>query len=219
MREEVPRCEDEQCRGLVKPGIVFFGEQLPRAFFENRDLPAEADLCIVLGTSLSVQPFAGLPGSVAEGVPRVLVNMEQVGGLGTRPDDVLVLGDCDSGVRKLAEGAGWGEELERAWAMTAPEKASWRRMEEERLRGRSEEERLEEEVQMMIREVEEAVERGKKQQELAEKTGLVDAKRVANRAVVAGEHIDLEKIMRPTTADDGGGLGHVFPWLARKSSL
>ncbi len=68
--KQVPRCSDASCNGLVKPDIVFFGEQLPQDFFLNRTLPAAADLCIVMGTSLSVQPFAGLPGTCAEGVPR-----------------------------------------------------------------------------------------------------------------------------------------------------
>ncbi|KAH8098069.1 NAD+ binding protein [Aureococcus anophagefferens] len=47
--------------GLVKPDIVFFGEGLPRRFFElaNRDLP-RCRLLLVIGTSLSVQPFASL---------------------------------------------------------------------------------------------------------------------------------------------------------------
>ncbi|KAF2802147.1 NAD-dependent deacetylase sirtuin-2, partial [Mytilinidion resinicola] len=118
--KRVPRCVDAACNGLVKPEIVFFGEQLPREFFENRELPREADLCIVMGTSLSVQPFAGLPSLCREETPRVLINMEQVGGIGSRADDVLVLGDCDAGVRKLAEAAGWLEELEALWARTAP---------------------------------------------------------------------------------------------------
>ncbi len=52
---------------------------------------------------------------------RVLINSERVGGLGSRPDDVLILGDCDTGVRKLAEALGWLEELEAAWAKTQPE--------------------------------------------------------------------------------------------------
>lgn len=78
----------------------------------NRTLPAAADLAIIMGTSLTVQPFASLPGFCSEGVPRLLVNSERVGGLGSRPDDVLLLGDCDEGVRKLASAIGWLEELE-----------------------------------------------------------------------------------------------------------
>ncbi|KAI9799106.1 MAG: hypothetical protein M1825_004873 [Sarcosagium campestre] len=121
---EVPRCKNSPCNGLVKPGIVFFGEPLPEEFHRNRSLPAQADLCIVLGTSLTVQPFASLPGFAVEGVPRVLINLERVGSLGSRADDVLILGDCDSGVRKLASAIGWLEELEELWAKTSPKDAA-----------------------------------------------------------------------------------------------
>ncbi|KAK1081622.1 Sir2 histone deacetylase Hst2 [Friedmanniomyces endolithicus] len=115
--KEIPRCHE--CKGLVKPEIVFFGEQLPQAFFENRMLPAQSDLCIVLGTSLTVQPFASLPDATRGHTPRVLINKERVGGLGNGTDDVLLLGDCDDGVKKLAEACGWLEDLEKLWAETA----------------------------------------------------------------------------------------------------
>lgn len=116
--KEIPRCHE--CGGLVKPEIVFFGEQLPEAFFANRMLPSQADLCIVMGTSLTVQPFASLPQMTREQTPRVLINKERVGGIGSGADDVLILGDCDDGVRKLAKACGWLEDLEALWARTAP---------------------------------------------------------------------------------------------------
>ena len=122
-RNEVPYCLTPQCNGLVKPDIVFFGEQLPEHFHQNRTLPAQADLCIVMGTSLSVQPFASLPGFCAEGVPRLLINKERVGGLGSRADDVLLLGECDAGVRRLASALGWLDELEALWTKTNLEKS------------------------------------------------------------------------------------------------
>ena len=65
-----------------------------------------------------MQPFASLPTFVSENTPRVLINQERVGGLGSRADDVLVLGDCDAGVRKLADALGWREELEEMWVAT-----------------------------------------------------------------------------------------------------
>ncbi|KAL8721773.1 MAG: hypothetical protein Q9225_001622 [Loekoesia sp. 1 TL-2023] len=111
-RHQVPHCIHSACGGLVKPDIVFFGEALPEDFHRNRTLPSSADLAIVMGTSLTVQPFASLPGFCAEGVPRVLLNLERVGGLGSRADDVLLLGDCDQGVQKLASALGWLEDLE-----------------------------------------------------------------------------------------------------------
>ncbi|KAK4039347.1 DHS-like NAD/FAD-binding domain-containing protein [Parachaetomium inaequale] len=131
-RGEVPKCEREGqaqgvdgeagaeaekgvCGGLVKPDIVFFGEALPRAFFDSSGMAKEADLILVMGTSLQVHPFAGLPNMAEEETPRVLFNLEQVGSFGTRADDVMVLGDCDAGVRRLAEELGWRDELEKAW--------------------------------------------------------------------------------------------------------
>ena len=68
--KDVPHCLIPQCNGLVKPDIIFFGEQLPEEFLRNVSLLPAADLCIVMGTSLSVHPFASLPSLCSEGVPR-----------------------------------------------------------------------------------------------------------------------------------------------------
>ena len=84
----------------------------------------------MLGTSLAVQPFAGLVGKVGPCTPRLLINRERVGERGTaggrglgRPfdferaqphsNDVLYLGDCDAAVRELATALGWQADLER----------------------------------------------------------------------------------------------------------
>ncbi|KAM5446087.1 Sir2 histone deacetylase Hst2 [Microsporum audouinii] len=150
---DIPSCTE--CKGLVKPDIVFFGEALPENFFANRDVPAQADLCIVMGTSLSVQPFASLPSLCREETPRVLVNLEQAGSLGSRADDVLILGDCDSGVRRLAEALGWLEELEKLWAETCPEKD--KQGHEQRKEPETQDERLHDEVDRLSAEVESAL--------------------------------------------------------------
>lgn len=125
---EVPRCTDKKCDGLVKPDIVFFGEALPESFYNNRHVPGQADMAFIMGTSLTVHPFAGLPDLVREDCPRVLFNMERVGSLGTLADDVLVLGDCDSGVRKLADELGWADELEAEWRRVVGEKEASRQL-------------------------------------------------------------------------------------------
>ncbi|KAI3392318.1 hypothetical protein diail_5869 [Diaporthe ilicicola] len=135
LQGDVPRCVDAKCDGLVKPDIVFFGEQLPEQFHKNRHVPSNGDLVLVMGTSLTVQPFASLPELAQEETPRVLFNLERVGSLGTRADDVLVLGDCDSGVRKLADELGWGGELEATWRKIVGDKEAERQL-------RSAEERL-----------------------------------------------------------------------------
>ncbi|KAK3336090.1 DHS-like NAD/FAD-binding domain-containing protein [Cercophora scortea] len=114
-RAEVPRCTRPNCKGLVKPDIVFFHEALPSLFYDRIHMADTADLALVMGTSLQVHPFASLPEQVPTHVPRVLFNLERVGSLGSHADDVLVLGDCDTGVRKLADALGWREELEAEW--------------------------------------------------------------------------------------------------------
>jgi NAD-dependent deacetylase sirtuin 2 len=57
--DSLPTCE--KCNGVVKPDIVFFGEDLPSRFFfcVEEDFP-KCDLLIILGSSLVVQPFASL---------------------------------------------------------------------------------------------------------------------------------------------------------------
>ncbi|KAK6603461.1 Sir2 family protein [Botrytis cinerea] len=85
-------CLVPQCGGLVKPDIVHCdGHQLECSAIRNI-----ADPC-------------------PETVPRLLFNMISVGDIGSRLDDVAILGDCDSGVRKLADALGWRDELEELW--------------------------------------------------------------------------------------------------------
>ncbi len=62
----VPRCKCErdtlgECRGVIRPDVVLYGEALPAGAFERaEDEISAADLLIVGGTSLSVYPAAGL---------------------------------------------------------------------------------------------------------------------------------------------------------------
>jgi hypothetical protein len=135
----IPHCQ--ACgTGVVKPDIVFFGESLPKRYFDlsHADLP-QADLLLVFGTSLKVQPFASLVRDVVDECPRVLINRERVGEavpFGSDDDfqfqrsggfvfdgptayrDVFVEGDVQQSVLKLAELCGWKDDLQRlmqAW--------------------------------------------------------------------------------------------------------
>ncbi|XP_070283368.1 NAD-dependent protein deacetylase sirtuin-3, mitochondrial isoform X3 [Myotis yumanensis] len=111
MGDRVPRCT--VCTGVVKPDIVFFGEALPQRFLLHVvDFPV-ADLLLILGTSLQVEPFASLSEAVRSSVPRVFMNQEAAGSLAWRPRsrDVLQLGELVDGVDKLVELLGWTEEL------------------------------------------------------------------------------------------------------------
>ena len=59
--DKVPTCTESDCDGIVKPDIVFFREGLPKRFFQlvSTDFK-QCDLLIIMGTSLTVQPFASL---------------------------------------------------------------------------------------------------------------------------------------------------------------
>lgn len=53
-----PRC---RCGGLLRPGVVWFGEQLPETEWQRACLAsARAELFLVIGTSAIVYPAAGL---------------------------------------------------------------------------------------------------------------------------------------------------------------
>jgi NAD-dependent histone deacetylase SIR2 len=78
----------------------------------------EADLLIVMGTSLTVQPFASLAQRVDDSCPRVLINLDRVGDFGSRSDDVVLLGKCDDIVRDLCKELGWEDELIKLWHET-----------------------------------------------------------------------------------------------------
>ncbi|GAO52740.1 NAD-dependent deacetylase sirtuin-2 [Saitoella complicata NRRL Y-17804] len=102
----VPTCH--KCASYVKPNITFFGENLPGAFFASLPSLGEADLAIVIGTSLTVYPFAGLVKKVR--CPRVLINMQCVGDF-DEEEDVVWEGACDQGVEELCAELGWTKEL------------------------------------------------------------------------------------------------------------
>ena len=128
-KDEIPTCTKENCKGYVKPDIVFFGENLPERFFKCMESDfKKCDLLIIMGTSLAVQPFASLVDQVGDSCPRVLINMEKVGGASDlarivgggglmfdQPGnfrDVAMLGACDESCRTMAEKLGWAWDLE-----------------------------------------------------------------------------------------------------------
>jgi NAD-dependent deacetylase sirtuin 2 len=133
--DRIPQCQT--CKdGHVKPDIVFFGEDLPERFFtlSKQDFP-EADLLIVMGTSLTVFPFAGLISKVGTKVPRVLINRDPVGaatpmmlmrghlgfdfGGNLNSRDVALLGDCQDTVDILVKELGWEEDFKTLMASSS----------------------------------------------------------------------------------------------------
>lgn len=69
----------EKHGGLVKPDIVFFGENLPERFFHHteEDFP-QCDLLIVMGTSLQVEPFASLVDTVSRGALQLYTTLQVI---------------------------------------------------------------------------------------------------------------------------------------------
>ena len=229
----VPLCTRPSCSGLVKPDIVFFGEALPESFHRNRGLPAVADLAIVMGTSLTVQPFASLPSFVSEDTPRLMINQERVGGLGSRPDDVLVLGDCDAGVRKLADALGWREELEETWAATkkaSPPDSDRKPIAAEKVKHQ----KLEDELDKLTRDIDQSLKLSEKhvhttkEQLDKEKTDRAVSTEKAAAADERGQTAEdtggkpaknKPILLLPETVQDGeGSIDHVFGHVKSKST-
>ncbi|CAF1024886.1 unnamed protein product [Brachionus calyciflorus] len=131
IKNKIPKCEN--CSNTIKPDVVLFGEGLPKEFWDFMNDFGKCKLLIIMGTSLVVQPFAGLAGQVDADCPRVLINRDPVGDSGMfgslitnvfnlNPDfgsksnsnrDVFLQGDCDEMCWKLAEKLGWKEDLEK----------------------------------------------------------------------------------------------------------
>ncbi|XP_075262890.1 NAD-dependent protein deacetylase sirtuin-2-like [Convolutriloba macropyga] len=144
--EGVPTCDKKEgCLGLIKPDVVLFGEALPRRYaqYSNSDM-GRCDLLIIMGTSLQVYPFCGLPHYTQPSCPRLLINLMKVGQDPDVPSgwfirkmmgikdpgldfdsshayrDVFVQTTCDAGVEKLASLLGWTDELNKLTAEVKP---------------------------------------------------------------------------------------------------
>jgi len=195
--KQVPHCTQGSCGGLVKPDIVFFGEALPPLFHASRFSVVEADLCFVMGTSLTVQPFASLPQLVNDDAQRVLINQECVGSFGSRPADILLLDDCDDAVRDIAKACGWLGELQRLWAATTLVETQ----KEEQAEHMSRDELLERDVDRLTRDIDQVL---KISQDHKDSTTADLAKR--DEAKERADGVLLEP-----------HLAHVFPHLKKPS--
>lgn len=73
---EVPKCK--KCNGVLKPEITFFGEALPmHALLESEKHAREADLMLVLGSSLTVYPAAAMPELTLRSGGKIVIVNEQ----------------------------------------------------------------------------------------------------------------------------------------------
>ncbi len=103
-----------KCGKPCKPDIVFFGENLPKRYFEHEnELVDSCDLLVIMGSSLVVTPFCNLAVSIGKDVPRLIINRELPEMLEShkRAGDVFMPGDCDESVAKLVRLVGWEKEF------------------------------------------------------------------------------------------------------------
>ena len=73
--ERPPKCD---CGGLLKPDVVLFGERLPEAaMLRAQSLAEDSDVFLAIGSSLSVEPAAGLPRTAARrGATLAIANLD-----------------------------------------------------------------------------------------------------------------------------------------------
>lgn len=76
--KDLPRCQEPSCGGLLRPHVVWFGEDLDSIVMAAaEDELAKCDMCLVVGTSSVVHPAAMFAPKVASrGVPVAEFNLE-----------------------------------------------------------------------------------------------------------------------------------------------
>ena len=100
-------CDDPDCKGKLKDTIVSFGEKLPtRAIKESQKAVAEADLTIVFGSSLCVEPAGTLAMETSvTGGRVVIVNQRET----PYEEDIVlrIYSPCDRVLKRLGELLGY----------------------------------------------------------------------------------------------------------------
>jgi NAD-dependent SIR2 family protein deacetylase len=111
----------QSCNSPCKPKVVFYGEGLPKEFFNRQNELIDSDLCFIMGSSLKVYPFAYLPFTINKNAWRLVINRERVGeentwnsfqydSLGSQ--DAFIEGSTDDIVIKILKDAGWKDEFD-----------------------------------------------------------------------------------------------------------
>lgn len=98
--KEDPLCP--RCTGVLKPGMVFFGESVPvGALMEARLLASTADAMLVIGTSAVVNPAAELPVMAKGNRAKIIeINIEETG-LTNSITDIFILGRAEEVLPEL----------------------------------------------------------------------------------------------------------------------
>lgn len=95
---DLPKCPE--CGGLLRPGVVWFGEPLPTVTMDTADAwvaKEKVDLMLVIGTSSQVYPAAGYIHTARAGGARIaVINMDEndLSGRNLRKGDWFFKGDA-----------------------------------------------------------------------------------------------------------------------------
>lgn len=91
----IPAALTCSCGGYLKPNVVLFGESLPPSFFSKIQRDAQVcDLVLVLGSSLSVFPFAAIPALLRDPLTPIYIVTRNFPG--TPPSGAILIDqDCD----------------------------------------------------------------------------------------------------------------------------
>lgn len=103
---DVPHGAKAADGSLLRPWIVWFGEPVPR-MAEAAEAAGQADVFVIIGTSLNVYPAAGLVRYVRPSAPVWLIDPKEVSVPGHRPVEVIrevASKGVEELVRRLGEG-------------------------------------------------------------------------------------------------------------------
>lgn len=142
--DEIPVCTE--CHGIIKPDVTFFGESLPKKFFEAKqeDLcetnnSSRVDLIIVMGTSLQVQPAADLISKLEMAHPECPILL--VNNTNSYPNaDLWIKEDCESVSKKMLAQFAEEEKKDKAPPKLRKQKRNLKPAQEENLPIRTKEE-------------------------------------------------------------------------------
>ena len=109
---EIKICNE--CNNPCKPNIVLYGEDLSIDFYETMGKISNCDLGIIIGTSLSVEPFSRLPEKLNKNAWSVVINNEQIGEFDY--DDLMkchlfIEGSCDEICKKILVDCNWWDDF------------------------------------------------------------------------------------------------------------
>lgn len=96
---EVPHDEKAADGSRLRPFIVFFGENVPN-MYDAAEVAQQADIFVIIGTSLNVYPAAGLVQYVKPGTPIYLIDPKPVA---AKANVVHLQCGASEGVRELLE--------------------------------------------------------------------------------------------------------------------